>query len=259
MDLGLQNKVIIVTGGSSGIGAEISRGIAEEGGIPVIATLDEAPTQAMEEAFREAGLSMHAIITKLGEANRSQAVIEETMTKYGRIDGLVNNAGINDGASLEAGPEAFRKSLQTNLFHAYDLMHYALPALQASQGVVLNIASKVALTGQGNTSGYAAAKGALLGLTREWAVALLPYSVRVNAILPAEVMTPLYRKWLDTHYDDPAAGERQITERIPLQNRMTTAEEIAHTALFLLSNKSSHTTGQFYFVDGGYVHLDRRI
>jgi len=166
---------------------------------------------------------------------------------------------MNDGASLEKGPEAFRASIRLNLFHYYDLVHYALPYLKESKGAIVNISSKVAVTGQGGTSGYAAAKGAQLALTREWAAELLPFSVRVNAILPAEVMTPLYRKWLDNTFDDPDAKEASIVARIPLEKRMTKAEEIAAMAVFLLSERSAHTTGQWMIVDGGYVHLDRSL
>ena len=120
------------------------------------------------------------------------------------------------------------------------MAHAALPALKASRGSILNIASKVAMTGQGGTSGYAAAKGAQLALTREWAIELLPYGIRVNAILPAEVDTPLYASWLKT-FDDPAAKLASIVKNIPLEHRMTTPDEIAATAVFLLSPRSSHT------------------
>ena len=139
------------------------------------------------------------------------------------------------------------------------MVHYALPYLKESKGGVVNVSLKVALTGQGGTSGYAAAKGAQLALTREWAAELLPFSVRVNAVLPAEVMTPLYRKWLDTKFADPSKKEREISSKIPLEHRMTTSEEMANMVAFLLSDKSSHTTGQFMSIDGGYTHLDRSL
>jgi L-fucose dehydrogenase len=176
----------------------------------------------------------------------------------GRIDALVNNAGTNDGVGLEAGPEAFRTSLQQNLVHYYTLAHLCLEDLKATRGAIVNISSKTALTGQGRTSAYVAAKAAQLGLTREWAAALAPDGVRVNAILPAEVMTPMYAAWLET-FPDPAAQLATITARIPLGHRMTEADEIAAMAVFLLSPRSGHTTGQWLFVDGGYVHLDRAL
>ncbi len=259
MDLHLKDKVFIVTGGSKGIGEAITRAIAAEGGIPVIVTRSQGVTEALVQELKGQGIDAHSIIGDLQELDNCRKAIEETAAKYGRIDGIVNNAGMNDGASLEKGPEAFRASVQLNLFHYYDLVYYALPYLKKAKGSIVNISSKVAITGQGGTSGYAASKGAQLALTREWAAELLPHSIRVNAILPAEVMTPLYRRWLDNTFDDPAAKEASIVANIPLEKRMTTAEEIANMAVFLLSDRSAHTTGQWMIVDGGYVHLDRSL
>lgn len=122
----------------------------------------------------------------------------------------------------------------------------------------MNIGSKVALTGQGGTSGYAAAKGGVLGLTREWAVELIGFGIRSNAVIIAESYTPAYENWIDT-MDNGAQKLQSIKDKIPLGNRMTTPQEIADTCLFVLSDKSSHTTGQFIYVDGGYVHLDRAL
>lgn len=260
MDLNLKDKVFIVTGGSKGIGEGITRAIAEEGGIVVIATRSEGNvTNDLIDELNAKGNEVFAIIVDLQDVANCEKVVKDTVDRYGRIDGIVNNAGVNDGIGLEKGPEAFRKSVNLNLFHYYDLVHFALPWLKKSKGSIVNVSSKVALTGQGNTSGYAASKGAQLALTREWAAELLPYSIRVNAVLPAEVMTPLYRRWLDNSFDDPVAKEREITSKIPLGKRMTTKEEMAAMVVFLLSDKSSHTTGQFMIVDGGYVHLDRSL
>jgi NAD(P)-dependent dehydrogenase (short-subunit alcohol dehydrogenase family) len=135
---------------------------------------------------------------------------------------------------------------------------YALPALKKSKGAIVNIGSKTSFTGQGGTSGYAAANGARNALTREWALELLPFSIRVNAVIVAECYTPLYKKWLDT-FPNPEEKRNSITKNIPLENRMTSTTEIANTVAFLLSETSSHTTGQLLFVDGGYTHLDRSI
>jgi len=138
------------------------------------------------------------------------------------------------------------------------MAHHALGALKKARGSIVNISSKTAVTGQGGTSGYVASKGAILGLTREWAAELLPHGIRVNAVVPAEVMTPLYQQWLAT-YPDPQQKLKEIVSKIPLEKRMTKAEEIAAMVLFLISEQANHITGQHLFVDGGYVHLDRAL
>ena len=256
MDLQLQDKVILVSGGAKGIGGAISRGLIEEGAIPVI--IDPSDIEGKRLVDLAKGKALH-LKKRLFSPADAEGVVQEALSKYGRIDGLVNNAGTNDGVGLEKGsPEAFLQSVEKNVGHYYFLAHYALDALKKSKGTILNISSKTAVTGQGNTSGYVAAKGAQLALTREWAVELLPYHIRVNAIVPAEVYTPMYATWIQS-FPNPEEKLDEISRRVPLQNRMTTAEEIANMALFLLSQKASHITGQHIFVDGGYTHLDRAL
>lgn len=252
MDLGLRGKVVVVTGGGSGIGAGITEVLAEEGAVPVILSR-RAP-----DADWLARTGADFVAVELSDDAAVRAAVAVVRARHGAVHGLVNNAGANDGVGLDAGPEAFRASLDQNLVHYYLMVHLLQDDLRASRGAVVNISSKTGLTGQGGTSAYVAAKAAALGLTREWAVAFLPDGVRVNAIVVAEVMTPLYRRWLDTLPDPEGALER-ITARIPLGQRMTTAREIADTCVFLLSDRASHTTGQWLFPDGGYVHLDRAL
>ncbi len=182
----------------------------------------------------------------------------DTLAAFARIDGLVNNAGVNDRVGLDAGLAVFEASLKRNLLHSYSMAHHCANALKASGSAIVNIASKTVLTVQGGTSGYTASKGGLLALTREWALSLLPWGVRVNAVIPAEVRTSLYEQWIES-FDDPAPKLASITQKIPLGNRMTTPEEIARSVVFLLSDASSHTTGQWLVVDGGYTHLDRAL
>ncbi len=260
MDLGLRDKVIIVTGGGAGIGEGISRACLAEGVRVVVLSRRSENVQHFMTEMESVGAPCTLIEAHLDDTSRCREAIAEVERQFGGIDGLVNNAGVNDGVGLESGSvERFQESLQKNLIHYYALAHYALPALKRSQGSIVNISSKVALTGQGNTSGYAASKGAQLALTREWAAELLPFNVRVNAVLPAEVMTPLYERWLKT-LGDPDAKLREITSKIPLGKRMTLASEIAAAVVFLLSpTQSGHTTGQHLIVDGGYVHLDRAL
>lgn len=259
MDLGLKDKVFIVTGGAKGIGEAISKLIGAEGGIVVIAGRSAADNDKAVAAITAAGGKAIGVTGELGEVADCKKVIDFTVKQYGRIDGLVNNAGVNDGVGLESGsPEKFMASLQKNLSHYYNLAHYALPYLKTSKGNIVNIGSKVADTGQGNTSGYAASKGGINALTREWAVELLPYSIRVNTVIPAEVWTPLYETWIKS-LPNPDEKLASIVSKIPLEKRMTTSVEIANMTVFLLSGLSAHTTGQIVYVDGGYTHLDRSI
>jgi NAD(P)-dependent dehydrogenase (short-subunit alcohol dehydrogenase family) len=257
MDLELTDNVVIVTGGAKGIGAAIVRALVREGALPVVVDRDETAARDLEREIAASGGRTEIIVADLTEASACRTAVDETVRRTGRLDAVVNNAGVNDGVGLEAGsPGAFLESLGRNLVHVYAVTHHALPALKRSRGAIVNIASKVAMTGQGGTSGYAASKGGILALTREWAVELLSSGIRVNAVVPAEVMTPLYRQWLAT-FPDPDRALASIVARIPLGHRMTTAEEIAVTVVFLLSPRSAHTTGQQIVVDGGYTHLDR--
>jgi len=260
MNLGLQNKVIIVTGGAKGIGEGITRVLAEEGAIPVIVGRNEEDNLNLVNELKFTYKSEFFYVTaELNEPEASKMAVDAIVKKYGRIEGLVNNAGQNDGVGLENGNyELFMKSLHRNLTHYYLMAHFALPELKKSIGAIVNITSKTAETGQGGTSAYASANGGRNALTREWAVELLTYGIRVNAIVVAECWTPLYEKWIGT-LPNPKEKLDEIVSRIPLGKRMTTKEEIANMTAFLLSEKSSHTTGQLIHVDGGYVHLDRAI
>jgi len=258
MDLELKDKVVLVTGGAKGIGAAIARTVAQEGAISIVVDHDAAAGDKLQSDLRQYGVS-HLVVAELATAEACSRAVEQALKKSGRIDVLVNNAGVNDGIGLEKGnPDQFVASLQRNLLHYYNVAHYALPHLKRAGGSIVNISSKTAVTGQGGTSGYVAAKGAILALTREWAVELLPYGIRVNAVVPAEVMTPLYQQWLST-FPEPEEKLKTIVAKIPLGKRMTAPEEIAAMVAFLISSKASHITGQHLFVDGGYVHLDRAL
>ena len=259
MNLGIKDKVVIITGGSKGIGEGITRMVADEGAIPVIVSRSKETGENLQRELKNSGKESFFIEAELSLKENCKYVVDETLKKYNRIDALVNNAGANDSVGLESGsPEKFLESLNNNLYHYYYLAHYALDALKKTKGAIVNISSKTAVIGQGNTSGYAASKGAQLALTREWAVELLPYGIRVNAVIPAEVMTPLYERWLKT-FKDPEKKLKEVTMNIPFENRMTTVEEIASMVVYLISGQASHITGQFLFVDGGYVHLDRSL
>ena len=253
MNLQLQDKVIIVTGEG------IARLLAEEGAIPVIIGRSAEDNKRTVAAIDAAGGRAGQVAAELAEPAECERAVAAVVAQFGRIDGLVNNAGVNDGVGLETGTyEGFMQSLHRNVVHYYLMAHHALPELKKSRGAIVNITSKTAETGQGNTSAYAAANGGRNALTREWAVELLKYGIRVNAVVVAECWTPQYESWIQT-LANPDEKLREITARIPLENRMTTPAEIANAVAFLLSARSSHTTGQIVHVDGGYVHLDRAL
>jgi L-fucose dehydrogenase len=256
MNLHLQNKVFIVTGGAKGIGKNICTLLIEEGSSVAVIDKDAEAGEELTGQFKKKILFIAGDLSNTKVCKQS---IEKIAKHFGRIDGLVNNAGRNDGVGLEKGsPEKFAESLKINLSHFYSLAHFCLPHLKKSKGSIVNIGSKTSLTGQGNTSGYVAAKGAVLSLTREWAVELLPYSIRVNAVIPAEVWTSLYENWISS-FPNPKAKKKEIEKKIPFEKRFTTPEEIANMVVFLLSDRSSHITGQWIHVDGGYTHLDRAL
>ena len=259
MDLRLKDRVILVSGGAKGIGAAISRVLAAEGAIPAVIGRNSADNERVVAEIEKSGGKALAVKAELTHTEECEKAVATVRSALARIDGLVNNAGINDGVNLEHGDtERFLASLRKNLIHYYELAHFVLQDLKASRGAIVNIGSKVAETGQGGTSAYAAANGGRNALTREWAVELAKYGIRVNAVIVAECWTPMYATWLSSQ-PDPTAARKQIESRIPLGHRMTTGEEIAHMVAFLLSERSSHTTGQLIHVDGGYVHLDRAM
>jgi len=241
MDLNLKGKVILVTGGAKGIGAAIVRACGAEGATPVILDRDEEAGKQLQAALETSEVESGLIVADLVAPGSCAKAVERTIQK------------------LEQGsPERFVSSLERNLVHYYAMAHYAVPALKNSRGSIVNISSKTAVTGQGGTSGYVAAKAAILGLTREWAAELLPLGIRVNAVVPAEVLTPLYKQWV-SGFPNPEEKLARIISKIPLGKRMTKPEEIADMVLFLISERASHITGQHVFVDAGYTHLDRAL
>ena len=255
MDLGLRDKIVLVTGGAKGIGAATVKAfLAEDSKVVVI----DRDAETGSSLAKSSGSKVRFIEADLTDLVSCKQAVEQTISMFGGLDVLVNNAGFNDGLGLETPPEEFMISVQNNLLHVYAMTHYALPQLRKGPGCILNLGSKVSVTGQGKTSAYAAAKGAISALTREWAVALAPYKIRVNCVIPAECLTDQYEQFFQTQ-TNPEATKKAIADLVPFAQRLTTPEEIAQTIVFLASDRSSHTTGQFIFVDGGYTHFDRAV
>ncbi|MDG2064711.1 MAG: SDR family oxidoreductase [SAR324 cluster bacterium] len=255
MDLGLRDKIILVTGGAKGIGAATVEAFSAEDCRVVLVDRDTETGTSLEKFLGSRVSYIEADLTNL---EACQKAIEQTVSLFGGLDVLVNNAGFNDGLGLETPPEDFMISVQNNLLHVYAMTHYALPQLRKGPGCLVNLGSKVSETGQGHTSAYAAAKGAISALTREWAVALAPDKIRVNCVLPAECLTDQYEQFFQSQAK-PEAAKKAIADIVPFEKRLTTPEEIAQTIVFLASDRSSHTTGQLVFVDGGYTHFDRAV
>jgi len=253
MDLQLNGKAALVTGGAKGIGEATCRLLKAEGARVAIVDRDRQAGEALAAELGEGAVFVFADLTA---ETACLAAVEATVETFGGLDILVNNAGVNDGVDLDRPPADFMASLQLNLFHVYAVTHYAREYLRRARGAVINLSSKVSVTGQGATSGYAAAKGAINALTREWALALAGDGVRVNCVVPAECDTPQYRNWFAS-LPDPEGTRAAIEALVPLGRRMTSAEELAAMIVFLASPVSSHTTGQIVFVDGGYTHFDR--
>lgn len=260
MDLQLKDKIVVVTGAAGikgSIGETIVQSLANEGAIPVIVCRNDRG-YGYEIELQEKGIDALFVKTDVTDTKQIESAVKIIIKKYERIDVLINNVGVNDGAGLDASIDDFVWSLKLNLISYFAMTKYCLPHIIKSKGNILNIGSKVALTGQGGTSGYAASKGGVLALTREWAVDLIKEGIRVNALIIAESWTPAYDNWIKT-LENGEEKLKEILNKIPLENRMTTPQEIADSCLFTISNKSSHTTGQYILIDGGYVNLDRSL
>lgn len=242
----------MISGGARGIGAAVVRLFAAEGARVAWVDRDIAAGEALASTVPDGRFW----VGDLTDDTVCERAVADTVAAFGRLDVLINNAGVNDSVGLEAPPAQFLASLRRNLLPAYALTHFARPHLVAARGAIINVSSKVATTGQGRTSGYAASKGGLEALTREWAVGLGRDGVRVNAVVPAECDTDQYQRWFAAQ-PDPALARTRVEALVPLGRRLTTVEELAAAIVWLASPRAGHITGQFLFVDGGYTHLDR--
>ena len=243
----LEDKVVVITGAAGGMGREAAILFSEEGARVCVADVDgEAAESAAAEA-REA----FAVQVDVSDSDSVRRMYEATAERYGGVDVLYNNAGISpadDGSILETEPDAWQRVQDVNTKGVYLCCKHGIPhLLERGGGSVINVASFLALLGAATSQiSYTASKGAVLSLSRELAVQFARQGVRVNALCPGPVETPLL---LRIFGDDPAAYERR---RIHLpMGRLAKPREIVNAALFLASDESSYVNGATFVVDGG--------
>jgi NAD(P)-dependent dehydrogenase (short-subunit alcohol dehydrogenase family) len=243
----LDGKVAVITGAGGGIGREAAMLFSSEGASVCVADVSAEQGQATAEACREA--FFHRV--DVADPPSVEAMYRATAERYGGIDVLYNNAGImpaDDASILDTSPEAWDRVLAVNAKGVFLCCRHGIPHLLGrGGGSVINVASFVALVGAATSQiAYTASKGAVLSMTRELAVEFARQGVRVNALCPGPVETPLLMRLFA---DDPAAYERRRVH-LPM-GRLARAEEIARGALFLASDDSSYVTGTTFMVDGG--------
>jgi NAD(P)-dependent dehydrogenase (short-subunit alcohol dehydrogenase family) len=240
----LDGKVVVITGAAGGIGREATLIFAREGARVVVADMADGS----ETAAQAGGLYVQ---TDVGDSASVQALYSAVAERLGGIDVLYNNAGImppDDASILETEPDAWDRVQAVNAKGVYLCCKYGIPhLLERGGGSVINVASFVALVGAATSQiAYTASKGAVLSMTRELAVEFARHGVRVNALCPGPVETPLLMRLFQ---DDPAAYERRRVH-LPM-GRLAQAREIANAALFLASDESSYVNGATFVVDGG--------
>jgi NAD(P)-dependent dehydrogenase (short-subunit alcohol dehydrogenase family) len=243
----LDGKVAVITGAAGGIGREAAMLFSEEGASVCVADLSREQGEATVAECREAFFQE----VDVSDPASVEAMYAATAERYGGIDVLYNNAGImppDDASILETEPDAWDRVLDVNAKGVYLCCRHGIPhLLERGGGSVVNVASFVALVGAATSQiAYTASKGAVLALTRELAVEFARRGVRVNALCPGPVETPLLLRLFE---DDPAAYERRRVH-LPM-GRLAHAREIANGALFLASDDSSYVTGTTFLVDGG--------
>ena len=246
MDLGLKDKVVLVTGGSRGIGQACALAFAREGAMVVInyAGNEEAAQKTLAE-IEKLGAKGKALKFDVSSAQACQEAIDGIVKDLGKLDVLVNNAGIAiDGLVMRVSEEDFDRQLDVNLKGAFLLTKSVTrPMMKARKGAIINLTSIVGESGNAGQAAYASSKAALIGLTKSVAKELASRSIRVNAVSPGFIET-------DMTSGIPAEARTKMLESIPLA-RLGKSDEIADAVLWLASDRSSYVTGQVIRVNGG--------
>lgn len=245
----LANKVVLVTGGASGIGAAIVRRFAEQKSTVLFFDIQAAAGAALAEELTRAGRAAHFVRVDLTDTKALQVAIADASRRHGPIQVLVNNAAHDERHATEAvTPEYWDDRIAVNLKHQFFAAQAVLPGMKAANaGVIINFGSTSWMVGQGGMAAYTASKSAVVGLTRSLARDYGPYNIRVNAIAPGWIMTERQiEKWLTPE------GEAELMKRQCLKRKLM-PDELARFTLFLASEEASACTAQHYVVDGGWV------
>lgn len=250
MTLKLNNKIALVTGGSSGIGRAIAYRFAKEGAQVILTGRNQTK---LNDAVNEIGGSASTVVADVTKSEDLDRVYDHIRSRHGSLDILVANAGIIETASLEAASaDHFDRTFDTNVKGLFFTVQKALPLLNTGSSVVLvsSVAHKVALP---NYSVYAASKAAVRSLARTFAAELLPSGIRVNSLSPGPTNTPIFDRQAPSP-DVAEAVKAAYAEHIPMK-RLGRSAEIAAAALFLASSDSSFTTGADIVADGGLTEI----
>lgn len=249
--LKLAEQVAVITGGTKGIGLGCARVFAQHGAIVVVAARKEQTGREVEEQLRADGADALFVSCDVCREQDMRQLFEQAIDRFGRIDCLVNNAGWHPPSMTieDVSVEEFEQLLRLNLTSTFMGCKFAIPHLRKTRGSIINMSSAVAVMGQAAAPAYVSTKAGQIGLTKALALDLAPDGVRVNAVCPAGVMTPLMRDWADSQYNAEAA--LATVDRWHPLGRMATAEEIGEVCAFLASAEASFITGQEICPDGG--------